>query len=67
MVPAFRNEPFTDFTDHSNARAFEAALSEVEGAVRDWPLVIGGQPAEGKRVIRRIALRHEQPEHLVLA
>ena len=46
MVPEFRNEPFTDFTEHSNARAFEAALAEAEGSVRDWPLIIGGEPTK---------------------
>ena len=46
MVPEFRNEPFTDFTDHSNAQAFEAALAQSEQSARDWPLVIGGALVE---------------------
>ena len=45
MVPDFRNEPFTDFSVQSNAREFEAALSEIEGSAQDWPLVIDGTPA----------------------
>lgn len=48
MVPEFRNEPLTDFSRPEERRAFEAALAQVRAEFgRDWPLVIGGQPAWG--------------------
>ena len=30
MLPEFRNEPFTDFSIDSNAKAFRAALAAIE-------------------------------------
>jgi len=44
MLPAFRNEPYTDFTTPSNITAFEAALKQVRAGLGGaHPLVIGGQ------------------------
>src|SRR6266568_2392103 len=46
MVPEFANEPLTDFSNPAQRQAMEAALRQVQGEFsRDWPLVIGGQPA----------------------
>ncbi|MCE1164679.1 MAG: L-glutamate gamma-semialdehyde dehydrogenase [Bacteroidetes bacterium] len=40
----FKNEPFTDFTDKKNRKAFESALEEVEKRFSmEFPLVIGGE------------------------
>ncbi len=51
MLPAFRNEPFTDFTDPRQVEAFEAALAQVEEECGTfYPSVIGGEEiAEGER------------------
>lgn len=44
MLPPFRNEPFTDFTDSIHAEAFKAALKKIRAGVGDaHPLIIGGQ------------------------
>jgi 1-pyrroline-5-carboxylate dehydrogenase len=43
VVPDFRNEPFSDFSDAATRGAFEGALTTAERDVRDWPLVIGGE------------------------
>ncbi len=44
MLPPFRNEPFTDFTNQENQAAFRAALDKVKSEIgRTYPLVIGGQ------------------------
>lgn len=43
MIPQFKNEPFTDFTNEQNARAMREALADVERQLgREYPLVIGG-------------------------
>lgn len=40
----FKNEPFTDFSDQRNVRAFCDALEKVRGELgRTYPLVIGGK------------------------
>ncbi|MCX6158362.1 MAG: L-glutamate gamma-semialdehyde dehydrogenase [Ignavibacteriae bacterium] len=40
----FKNEPFTDFTDKKNRKAFENALEEVRQRFnKEYPLVIGGE------------------------
>jgi len=44
MLPDYRNEPFTDFTQPSNVAAFEAALNKVKAELgRTYPLVIDGE------------------------
>ena len=43
----FRNEPFTDFSQEENARAFREALARVQSELgREYPLVIGGERVE---------------------
>ncbi len=42
MLPEFRNEPFTDFTDTENRQAMQAALTKVRGELgKRYPIVIG--------------------------
>jgi len=42
--PAFRNEPFIDFTREDNARAMRAAIAKVRAELgREYDLVIGGK------------------------
>ena len=44
MLQPFRNEPFTDFSQPENAKAFQAALDLVKSEIgRTYPLVIGGE------------------------
>jgi len=41
---AFRNEPFTDFSQHENARAMRGALERVGDELgHEYPLIIGGE------------------------
>jgi 1-pyrroline-5-carboxylate dehydrogenase len=43
-ISKFKNEPFTDFTDKKNRKAFESALEEVRTRFnKEYPLVIGGE------------------------
>jgi len=43
MLPPFRNEPLTDFSNPDNVAAFQAALDSVKAQIgRTYPLVIGG-------------------------
>ena len=44
MVSEFKNEPFTDFSDPKNAKAFEAALAKFSSALgKEYDLIIGGK------------------------
>jgi 1-pyrroline-5-carboxylate dehydrogenase len=44
MVPEFKNEPLTDFSDPGQRAAMQAALQQVASEFdREWPLVIGGE------------------------
>lgn len=44
MLPEFKNEPFTDFTNPENARLMEEALAKVKGELGQiYPLIIGGK------------------------
>jgi 1-pyrroline-5-carboxylate dehydrogenase len=44
MLPEFRNEPLTDFTEPKNRQAMEQALGKVESELgKYYPLVIGGE------------------------
>ena len=41
---AFRNEPFTDFSQHHNAHAMKEALTRVGDQLgHEYPLIIGGE------------------------
>ncbi len=43
-VPPFRNEPFTDFSDPKERRAFERALEKVRAAMgQRYPAIVGGE------------------------
>jgi len=43
MIP-YKHEPFTDFSQEANKKAFEEALQLVTGELgKDYPLVIGGE------------------------
>src|SRR5215210_8371402 len=44
MLPPFKNEPLTDFTDERNAAAMREAIAGVESQFgREYPIIIGGQ------------------------
>jgi 1-pyrroline-5-carboxylate dehydrogenase len=46
-LPAFRNEPYTDFSVASHRAAMEDALRNVRGQFgREYDLLIGGQPVK---------------------
>ncbi len=43
-VPAFRNEPYTDFSIPANRRRMEEALAKVRGQLgREYDIVIAGE------------------------
>jgi 1-pyrroline-5-carboxylate dehydrogenase len=43
-LPAFRNEPFSDFSDERNAQEMLYAIERVEAQLgEEYPLVIGGK------------------------
>ena len=44
ILPPFKNEPFLDFTDETNATAMHAAVAKTEAELgREYPLVINGE------------------------
>lgn len=44
MIPPFKNEPLTDFTDQNNRYAMEQAIRRVESEFgREYPAIIGGE------------------------
>lgn len=44
MLVDFRPEPFTDFKDEANKKAFEEALKKVESELgKEYPLIINGE------------------------
>ncbi|WP_100402030.1 L-glutamate gamma-semialdehyde dehydrogenase [Bacillus sp. FJAT-42315] len=67
MIP-YKHEPFTDFSQEENKKAYEEALALVQGYLgQDYPLVIGGEkittedkitsynPADKQEVIGRVS------------
>jgi 1-pyrroline-5-carboxylate dehydrogenase len=49
VLPEFRNEPFTDFNDPAQQKAFEQALTTIEKQLgKTWPCWIGGEEVRGK-------------------
>jgi 1-pyrroline-5-carboxylate dehydrogenase len=47
MLPEFRNEPMTDWSNPVNVRRMEEALEKVRGQLgRTWPLLIGDREYE---------------------
>jgi 1-pyrroline-5-carboxylate dehydrogenase len=44
MLPPFRNEPLTDFSDERNAASLREAIAQVESRFgQEYPIVIGGK------------------------
>ncbi|HEX5731387.1 MAG TPA: L-glutamate gamma-semialdehyde dehydrogenase [Blastocatellia bacterium] len=44
MLPPFRNEPLTDFSDERNAASLREAISQVESQFgQEYPIIIGGK------------------------
>jgi 1-pyrroline-5-carboxylate dehydrogenase len=59
-LPAFRNEPLTDFSKPQNKSAMEAALQKVQSEFgREYPLVIGGQRITGLKTFDSINPSHK--------
>lgn len=67
-LPAFHNEPFTNFNDAANVAAMQQALAEVKAQFgKTYPLIIGGEristeatiasvnPADPSQVVGRVA------------
>jgi 1-pyrroline-5-carboxylate dehydrogenase len=47
-LPAFRNEPFSDFSTDAHRNAMRAALDQVQRELgREFPLLIGGERLQG--------------------
>lgn len=52
---AFRNEPYTDFSQSENRQTMQAAIAKVRGELgREYPLVIGGREVFTKDKLRSI-------------
>jgi hypothetical protein len=55
-LPAFRNEPYTDFSDPANRRAMDAALSAVRAQLgREYELLIGGERLKTGDLLRSVS------------
>ncbi|MBV9493694.1 MAG: L-glutamate gamma-semialdehyde dehydrogenase [Acidobacteria bacterium] len=55
MLPEFKNEPLTDFSNPQEKAAMEAALEKVRGEFgREYPLVIGGERMTGLKTSESI-------------
>jgi len=54
-LPAFHNEPYTDFTAPANRRAMEEALASVRAQFgREYELVIGGERVKTGDLLRSV-------------
>ncbi len=54
-LPAFRNEPFTDFSDPDNARAMKDALERVRSELgKPHPMLIGAEEVEGAVLVASV-------------
>ncbi len=55
VLPAFRNEPYTDFARPENARAMETALAGIRAELgKEYPLFVAGERIEtGDRLLSR--------------
>jgi 1-pyrroline-5-carboxylate dehydrogenase len=52
MLPTYKHEPFTDFTDEKNYKEMEAALRKVESELgKDYDLFVGGESISTKEKI----------------
>ena len=64
MLPEFRNEPQTDFTDPANARKMEEALARVKAQLGEaYPLLIGDKLVSANKTFDSINPAH--PEEVV--
>ena len=55
MLPEYRNEPFTDFSDPANQAAMEAALAAVHAQFgATYPIQIGGERISTEQLIRSL-------------
>lgn len=51
----FRNEPFTDFSNEANRKAFESALSKVKSELgREYDIIIGGEHIKTENKLKSI-------------
>ena len=63
-LPAFRNEPLTDFSAPANRRAIEEALAQVRAQFgREYELLIGGQRVQTGDLLR--SLNPSNPREVV--
>jgi len=63
-LPAFRNEPLTDFSAPANRRAMEEALAQVRAQFgREYELLIGGQRVKTGDLLR--SLNPSNPREVV--
>lgn len=73
MVQPYKHEPFTDFSNEENKKAFEAGLALVESYLgQDYPLIIGGEkittedkivsvnPANREEVVGRVSKANQE-------
>lgn len=64
MLPEFRNEPFTDFSQPHNRDAMKAAIAKVKSQLgKEYPLVIGGQKIETGEWI--VSTNPSQPDQVI--
>lgn len=55
MMIEFRNEPFTDFSQEANRRAFETALERVKSELgKEYDIIIGGKHIRTERKVQSI-------------
>jgi len=55
MIPPFRNEPLTDFTDDTNRRTMADALARVESQLgREYPAIIGGEQVKTGDLLKSV-------------
>ncbi len=64
MLPEFRNEPLTDFSDPANVRKMEEALARVRDQLGEvYPLIIGDKLVQAAQTFASINPAH--PEQVV--
>ncbi len=55
MLPPFRTEPYSDFTDESTAASYAAAIAEVRHSLGgEAPAIIGGEEVSAERHIESV-------------
>ena len=63
-LPAYQNEPFTDFNNATHAAAMEKALADVRGrSGQNYPLIINGQTISTDKQIE--SRNPADPSHIV--